>query len=202
MANRQFPYGRGRDIGAGIPLDIANRGVLRPRGEGGTAAPAGAPMFERRQRPQKVIAVAPANEFPIPSAQMLFAHAETLTLAAGAGSVIAGPSFQLPQGNVGVINGVTLFINSPDTTTDIIFTLLINDAPVPGLDALSEFPRVANNLDRTFAAAVLVPNGGLIEGLITNQSAAGPWTVGMDFVGWHMPERDVEAYTGQPWGRI
>jgi hypothetical protein len=192
-------FGRGRDVGAGgsVPVDIAARKKFRPRRD------VRAHMLDADGKvipPTRSLTISPPEEFPIPSAQSIYENSSGLILAAGANAVIAGPSFQVPAGMVAVIRSFNIFINAPTLLTNIFFQLLVNNAPIPGMDNLQEFPRVANNISKEFERAIRIGNGSLIGCQAVNRDGAGPWTVGIEYSGWFWPQIDGENYTGLPWG--
>lgn len=108
---------------------------------------------------------------------------ETGTLAAAVGATLALAAFQIPANTKGVIRLFTLFVDAPNLTIDVDWIVRINRAPVPGW-TFTTFPRVANNLSIDFEGVVYVPEGALIDVLVRNNAATGPWTVGAQLSGW------------------
>jgi hypothetical protein len=109
------------------------------------------------------------------------------TLAAGAGSTLIlapTPRFRILPDYSGVIAGVSIFVDTPLTTLDITFTLRWNGGPVQGWDQLEAFPVAANAIIIPFPGNLQVPGGTDVDVLVTNNSAAGPWTVGATVTGW------------------
>ena len=118
-------------------------------------------------------------------------------LAAGAGAVIVPVQFQTTPTFVGYVQTFGIYVLSPTALTDVIFTLRIAQAPVEGFDNIRLPPGVANFFVRTFGdLQVRIPNGALVDAIVTNQSAAGPWTVGTQIAGWTHPETEERRIYG------
>jgi hypothetical protein len=62
---------------------------------------------------------------------------------------------------------------------------------------LRSFARVANNLNIEFTGYVQCPGNTLIDVLVTNTNASGPWTVGVEVSGWAWPVIDRVRAFGQ-----
>jgi len=111
------------------------------------------------------------------------------TLPAGVGSTLilsAAPPLILTPNYEGVVQAVTIFVNAPTVATDVIWTLRFREAPVPGWDRLTTFPRAANNLSITFPGVLQVQQATKIDVLVTNNSALA-WDVGVEVAGWSWP---------------
>lgn len=137
--------------------------------------------------------VYPFWDRPPASATDFFIQPLPFSLPAGPSAapvLIPGASFQLPAQNEGVVRSVSIFVDAPTTALNVVWSLRINGQPVAGADALTTFPRSASNLSITFEYFKQVPVGALIELVVSNRSAAGPWTVGGNFAGWSWPMAD------------
>jgi hypothetical protein len=158
-------------------------------GEKATARPPSAPPpFANRQQPSQV---------KLPSARDFQLAGTGLILPAVAGgTIVPFAPLKLAAGEVAAITSAVIFINAPTLLTDIFFSILINNIPVPGDDQLQSFPRVAQNLSIAFDLDIRVPSRALISGLITNRTAAGPWTVGFQLNGFRYPESDAVRFYG------
>jgi hypothetical protein len=95
--------------------------------------------------------------------------------------------FELPPANVGVISYLTIFVDAPNATINVIWTLLLNGAPIPGWERITTFPRAANNLSIVYPGTIQIPQRSVVTVRVTNQAATGPWTVGAEVGGWHWP---------------
>jgi hypothetical protein len=121
-----------------------------------------------------------------------------LALAAGAGSVVAGPTFQVPQNQVGWLQSSGLYLLTPTAATSVTLQIRINSGPVPGFDNLQNVPGIANFVVFPLEddMRVRIPNNALVETFIFNNNANGPWTVGAFLSGWYHPLAAEE----QAWG--
>jgi len=118
-------------------------------------------------------------------------------LAAGAGSTVIPVTFTLPETFVGYQQIFGVYILSPTALQDITFTLRINGGPVEGWDNIQFPPGVANFVVQNFAdLQVRIPNSGKVDVVVTNNSAAGPWTVGAKIAGWYHPESEGNRIYG------
>lgn len=112
-------------------------------------------------------------------------------LAAGAGQTLTltpSPLLRVLNDYSGVVAGVTIFIDTPLTTLNLTFALRINAAPVQGWDKLEPFAVAANALIIPFPGTLQIPGNTQLDVLVTNNSAAGPWTVGASITGWSWPK--------------
>ena len=120
-----------------------------------------------------------------------------LTLAAGAGSTVILAGLRLPSDNVGWIQQFQLYVLAPNNGTSIIWTLRQNQGPVQGFDAKRNPPGIANLILVELNDLQIPADAGvLIDVLITNNNANGPWTVGAGFAGWHHPRVAELDYWG------
>jgi len=172
------------------PLDIqaSRRGIVP------------SPFSEASERSQASVALTPWWVERPPFATDFFATDKGTILAAGPGAPteLPGTVFTLPTGDaVAVIKAVTIFINAPTVLTDVDWQIQINEGPVAGWDQLTTFPRAAANLSIDFGGTIFVTQGARIRMVATNQSAAGPWTVGGSFTGWYLSQSDIQRVFGR-----
>lgn len=107
----------------------------------------------------------------------------------------ASVSFTTQAGQKAVITSVTIFVDNPDATLDVDWTLTFNSVPVPGWTRGS-FARLATNLSISWdQQAVRIPEGTVVGWTITNRSAT-PWTVGVEFDGWFYPTSEEVRILG------
>jgi len=167
-----------------LPLDQRFGGSARVSAPGRTAPPP--PVEELRP----VAAIPPFYSVKPPSGVDFYFNVGPVVLAAGVGSsVVIAPATPLVVQALyeGIIAFVTIFLDAPNTTTDVTFTLRFNGGPVQGADALRSFPRTANNLSITFPFNIVAPGSSTIDVLATNNSAFA-WNVGAEVGGWQYPE--------------
>jgi len=110
-----------------------------------------------------------------------------LTLAAGAGAQVQGPSFQIPESQVGWLQSVGLYVLTPTAGTSVTLIVRIDQGPVPGYDNLQNPPGIANFLLFPLEDEIRVrlPNHCTVDCIIRNNNANGPWTVGALLGGWY-----------------
>lgn len=144
------------------------------------------------------VALPPWYVEPLASSNQFNLTANTASLAAVAGQTVflTGADLTVAAYNVGVIRGVTIFIDAPTALTVVQFALLVNGQAPAGFDRLQSFPRVATNISIGFDAQIRLTQGDVITLRATNVTAAGPWTVGMSYNGWTTPTRDIERIFG------
>jgi hypothetical protein len=142
----------------------------------------------------------PVSVEKLPTSQDFNRQDFAMVLAAGTGSLItsANLSFQLPQGVVGWLQQFSIYILTPTANTSVQWTLRINQGPVSGWDNLQNSPGVANLYREDYSdLRVPIPNGGLVDVLITNLNVNGPWTVGGKISGWYHSYAAEQAVSGE-----
>jgi hypothetical protein len=129
--------------------------------------------------------------FPIEKSQVLLA-------GAGQQIVLTGSQFELPPGDaIAVIKAVSIFADATTVLFDVDWSLQINQGPVSGWDHLTTFPRASSNLSIDFGGTIFVPQGAKIRMVATNNSAAGPWTIGGSYTGWYLGMSDIDRVFGR-----
>jgi hypothetical protein len=135
--------------------------------------------------------------FPIPSAtefNLVVAKATAVIEA----NIDIGLVLDLPQNNVGIVRGVTLYINNMLTTTNVTWTLTFNGAPVPGHNNLSIFPRAAPSVANSFDTFVRIPQGNPMKVRVQySNNDGGAYTVGVALSGWFWPIQLGNLWTQQ-----
>lgn len=119
-------------------------------------------------------------------------------------AVPPGPNTQIQPPSVvfttagaqrGVITSVTIFVDSPDPTTDLQWILTFSGTPVPGWTR-GVFPRLAQSISVSWdQQAVRIRENTVVGWTIVNNSAAG-WTVGVEFDGWLYPSSEEMRILG------
>lgn len=167
-----------------FPFPSGSRIIRAPIGTGPSGPP---PIVEQGGAAALVRSIAPPwREKLGPVSRDFNVQDFELTLAAGAGSTIESPTFRLPSANVGWLQQFQLYVLSQTAATSIEWSLRFNGGAVPGFSNKRNFPGVANleAVDLN-GLQVRIPMGALISVVVTNLNAAGPWTVGTGFAGWH-----------------
>lgn len=126
----------------------------------------------------------PPELFP-PRDSRALVRTDTATLA-GANSAAspAGLHVELQLGFVGVIRSIQIFADAPDLTTRALWRVRVNNAPVPGLEALTMIFRAASSIARDFdTIRVEIPDSGVVDVEIINVDGV-PRVFGAQLVGW------------------
>jgi hypothetical protein len=127
----------------------------------------------------------PAELFP-PRDSRALVLTDTVNLAGGAGTSAkpAGLHTKLELGFVAIIRSIQIFADAPDLTTRATWRILINGAPVAGLENLTMIFRAASSIARDFdTLRVEVPDGAEVDVQITNVDGV-PRIYGAQLVGW------------------
>lgn len=173
------------------PVPGAVRNLGKP-GRSLQAAGAGAALPGRAFAPEgniPTVSIPPPWQFPIPGAVDFYLIEKSEVLAAVVGASVTPDALRLAVGSgfKAVVRFVTIFVNAPDTTTDVDWSLLVNNGPVRGWSNLTTFPRVANNISIDFDGVVRISQASIVQVRIRNNAATGPWTVGAAYGGWVWP---------------
>lgn len=195
--------------GRRLPLDVEGRPkgpVSRVGGRvayGGAPAPSAAMGLPEPSAPAQTVVAPPSIQRP-PEAKD-FNLFGTLTGATTATTtppaIIAGTTFQVPAGNVGVIRALTLDVNNLLASSNIVWGLRFNETRVEGWDALTQFPRnvaaasLAWGPEETF---IPVPEGASID-LVVQVNDGGTYTLGGSYHGWYY-SMDLAERFAMAWG--
>lgn len=178
-----------------LPHDIASFGKPRPTAQDArNLIPGQSPAADKAVS----VSIQAPEVVSIPSAQDFLVQLKTAALANVIGTTVDTAELRLNAGEYGVVKVVEIFVNAPTTAINVNWALLVNDAPVPGFDNLSTFPRAAANLSIAFTGTVRLPPSARVRVRITNLAATGPWDVGAAFAGWKWNAQQGERYTGLP----
>lgn len=118
-------------------------------------------------------------------------------LAAGVGAEVIPVSFQVAPSFVGFCQQFIIYALSPLATTDIEYTLRVNQNPVQGWSGIP-LPPGATNITMLVNndLQVRLQNEVTVDVLVRNLSGAGPWTVGAAIAGWTHPESEEQRIYG------
>jgi hypothetical protein len=111
-------------------------------------------------------------------------------------SIVPGVSFTIPRNSVGIIRSLEFDINSVTVLTDVRFSLLFNEAPVPGWSNIGLFPRAASSIAVSYGPEetfIWVPDGQTIQVQVTVTDAAS-YLIGALFHGWHFSKSIAAEY--------
>jgi hypothetical protein len=191
--SREWDEARGRDVEAARSLDYGSpRGRAPLPSSGPPAGPLpGGPRGLDAADAGLVRLIFPPRLEKLVSSQDFNVQDYAITLAAGVGQTATSAAlrFQVPSGQVGWLQQAAIYALTPTAATLVQWTIRINGGPVPGFDNLQLPPGIANFVLIGFDdMRVRIPNGALVDVLITNLGAGGPWTVGGSLSGWYHPD--------------
>lgn len=112
------------------------------------------------------------------------------SLAAGAGSTLTIPlnrQWSILAGYEGVLQSLVIGVSAPTALLNIFFTLLANGAPVQGWDSFVPPAVAANAILLPFNGPLQLPERTELTVRVTNNDAAGPWSVSATLAGWMWP---------------
>ena len=168
LSVNENPWGYGNGAGGGAAV----RTPLDPPGSG--------PVIT------KAIQLYLPEIYPIPEAQNFNLVGSAASVAPETGTVLAGCTLQLPANNVGVIRGLALYIDNMLTTTNVTWSLVVQNGVPQGFGNLSMFPRNATFVGNNFDILVRVPVGANVQVIFSNIDG-GSYTVGAAISGWFWP---------------
>lgn len=114
-----------------------------------------------------------------------------LPAIAGASLLLPGLVYQPPPFMKTVLRLVSIFCDAPNTTTNVSYIVRLNGAPAAGF-TFRFFPRLAANESVDFSVVLRdIPINTVVDMLIMNNAATGPWTVGGALSGWSYSEADA-----------
>jgi hypothetical protein len=171
-----------------VPTDIDNRktgdGVQR-RGPGGWGIEGGL-LSGSAGGVQSVFSIGlPWQDRP-PTATDFQINATLAGVTAASGQLVFPGGVQLPQGTVGAIRSIGILANGLLVTSDIRWTLLFNQAAVPGWNNLTINPRAAASVELSYGpdeTQIPVPDGNLID-VAVRVLDAGTYQVSVVLHGW------------------
>ncbi len=111
-------------------------------------------------------------------------------------TVVPNVSFSIPQNAVGIIRSLEFDINAVTVLTDVTWSLLFNESPVPGWSNISLFPRAASSIAVSYGPEetfIWVPDGQTIQIQVTVVDAAS-YLIGALFHGWHFSKTIAAEY--------
>lgn len=164
-------------------------------GRGGAAVPS--PIYGSRGEQQiaRSLEIYLPDVLPIPEAQLFNVQGNVDSPGAETDVLIPNVTVQLPAGSIGVIRGLSIYVNDMLQTTDVQFTLRFDGNPVNGFSRLSMFPRLAPSVSNGFDTLIRVPMGVAITVTYTNVDG-GVYKVGASFSGWSWPATSGDRWIG------
>lgn len=172
--------------GKALPADVAGEagGTVPERRLVGDYAPAA--MVLSRYLPE---------EFPIPGATEF--QRDTFLTSPGAGTQTPGAlTFQIPSGSYGIIRSFGVGLNLMTAATDVVFSLRVDDRPVPAWGTLRLFPGLASRVTAQVGTWVELSPASIITVVITNVDGA-VYILGANYAGWYWGVAADQAWRGQ-----
>lgn len=160
----------------------------------GTVAP---PPLEQPGRSPFVRLVFPPRIEKLPMSRDFNVFDFSVALGAGVGTQAVGPSFTVPQSQLGWLQQFWFYLLSPLATTEVRAIILINSGPVSGFDDFRNPPGAANfEVLAENDMRIRIPNGGTVSVLFENIDGAAV-TVGARLGGWYHPEAEERRVYGE-----
>lgn len=127
------------------------------------------------------------NLYPPQGSTGLFLSDSAALVGAGSSTRPAGLQITLTTGSVGVIDTIDMLADGIVISTQILFTILINGAPVPGFNNLSILGRNgAQSVGKSMGPFLRcqIPIGGTLQMQFTDVDG-GAITMGAQLRGWY-----------------
>lgn len=131
----------------------------------------------------EVFPIPSAHEFnPLGSVNSAAVSANPIEIVGGQGTTL----LNVPDGNIGIIRGVNLYITDMLTTTNVVWSVTVEGASPQGFDRISIFPRVAPFVSNSFDAAIRFTGPARIVMTFQNLDG-GTYVIGGSYSGWYWP---------------
>lgn len=163
-------------------------------GHGGAPVPTPLGLTEDAGLIPRTLMIFPPEIYPIPDATEFNPLGSRSTIVAET-QLIPGAAVTLPKNFIGIIRGYSIYIDNMLTTTNVIYTLLIDGNPAPGYGSLTMFPRAAPSVSNGFDAFVRIPDGATVTVKFQNMDG-GSYIVGASFSGWFWPKAAGDRWIG------
>jgi hypothetical protein len=138
----------------------------------------------------------PPSFAPPPGAQDFQRTGRSTVAGPSTTTILGNTTFTIPRGSVGYIRSLTWDANALSVTSDISFTVLFNQAPVPGWQDLRLFPRAASSASLAYSpdeTYIWVPDGQTISLQVTVTDGAS-YLIGGQYHGWYFSKSIAAEY--------
>jgi hypothetical protein len=125
--------------------------------------------------------------YPIPDAKEFNQTGSQATAAVAFNQVIAGTTITVPQNTFGVVRGVTFYITNMLTSTNVTYSLIINNQPVMGYNQEIIFPRAAPFVSNGYDSMIRFQGPATLTINFDNRDG-GTYVVGGTISGWFWPQ--------------
>jgi hypothetical protein len=170
-----IPFGPEYGFG-GLRGTLASPPNLRPIGNGG---PGDVVMG-------KALVLPLPEDSPIPDAHEFNVQGSIASAVAQNNILVPNTTVNIPALNMGVLTGVSIYIDNMLLATNVTYTVRYNGAPIPGYTGLTMFPRVAPFVGNTFASKYRFNGEGVLDVIFSNIDG-GAYVVGAALSGWFWP---------------
>jgi hypothetical protein len=127
------------------------------------------------------------EDSPIPDAHEFNVVGSIASAVVNAAPIlIPGTVVNIPNLNMGVLTGVSIYIDNMLLATNVTYTVRYNGAPIPGYQGLSMFPRVAPFVGNTFSSKYRFNGEGVLD-VVFNNLDGGTYLIGAALSGWFWP---------------
>lgn len=161
-----------------VPADIAAPWVTPPDRAAVQEIPRHVPVYL-----PEVFPIPDAVEFN-PSGERASAAAETQTITLL--PTISNALVKIPDQNIGIIRGLSIWITNMLTTTNVRWTLLVNGSPAGGYGSIALPVRATSFAGNSFDCFIRVPDGASIAVQYVNTDG-GTYSIGASVSGWYWP---------------
>jgi len=125
--------------------------------------------------------------YPIPDAKEFNPLGSIGTAIIQTNVTITGTSFDVPPNTFGVIRGLSLYITDMLTTTNVEYSLIIQQQAAQGYSNLRIFPRAAPFVSNGFDTLIRFTGPATIF-VVFNNNDGGTYTIGASYSGWFWPQ--------------
>lgn len=137
------------------------------------------------------------EQYMIPDGRGFNPQGSIATAVVQANIAITNATQAIPDNTLAVVGSVTIQITNMLATTDVTYTVLVNQTPVQGYNGISIFPRVAPFVGNTFDIPIRVRGPATIQVIFSNNDG-GAYTVGAALSGWMWPVTSDQRW--KAWG--
>jgi len=135
------------------------------------------------------------EEFPIPGATEF--QRDTFLTSPGVGTITPGAlRFQIPSGSYGIVRSFGVGLNLMTAATDVVFSLRVDDRPVPAWGTFRLFPGGASRVTAQVGTWIELSPASIITVVITNVDGA-VYVLGANYSGWYWGTAADQAWRGQ-----
>lgn len=138
---------------------------------------------------------------PIPGAQLFNPLGKATSTVAETNKPIVGPGvggalLVIPANSIARIDGVVLYVQGLQTTSDLAISLFDGQAPIPGLAPLGIFPGLVALFSLAIECKYITSPGATITATYNNNDG-GSYLIGVAVSGWQYTLASAQRWTSQ-----